>query len=271
MPGEQGFITALNAPTVNLALVVAVLAILALIVVVMVSGTVNRRAMESSGKQTDANTEMLKVLGVQGNQIAQQGILLERALNLLENGQQIQQEQMKTTQQFGVALTRHEEKSAVYVQEIQDTAAENHKSLLERIEAKARDTITNIIEETQRVVDASTERILNLMQPALEPLGEMRITLKEMRKDEQQRADARKAQLDGIEAKLATAEQNVVTVMNQLMDQMKGGDSGQIADDLGGGDSAGGSVSAGDASGSTGDNGTGHSGDTIGTTDGSGD
>lgn len=260
MPGEEGFISALTAPVVNLAIAAVVVSLIAVVLMALLYVVTSRQSSNTLRAALDTSNQLMGALVTQGNQLVSQGQQinrhgerLESMIRVLEAGQEIQGEQVAQTKRLGEALDRHEEKSAGYVDFIQSRADERQQSLADHIKVTTAQGMTDLIGATEGIVDKSTKKIVETL---LEGLGTIRTSIETVQAEY-------RAKMEAIGEQVAETQHNFIQAINQGI-----GREQNARGDVVGVSATGGDVS-GVSGGSTGDNGTGLGGGVNGTADGS--
>ncbi len=155
------------------------------------------------------------------------------------------------TRQLKETVEQHDEKSAGYVAKLDTNAEERHKYLIDRINTN----MSDLIGETGKIVDKSTKQIIEVVQPMLPVLGMIRESIEEAQKEYI-------AKMESLGEQVAAAQRQIMQVIDTAT--AKGEEREQIREqnvvvNVDGAGNPGVGVSAGDSSGSTGANGTGHS------------
>lgn len=244
MPGEEGFISALTAPVVNLAIAAVVIALIAVVLMALLFLISNRQSSITLARAMDGNNQTLKALVAQGNQLVTQGHQLENMVHVMEREQIIQKEQNSLIAAAKTAIEQHDEKSAGYVREIEDNADARQKALAEHIKTTSAQSMTDLIGATAGIVDKSTKAIVETL---LQGLGGIRISIETVQAEYRQKMEAIGEQVAETQHKFIQAIQDARGADSEEKSVVSMGDHGAV----------GGLVSVGAASGSTGDSGTG--------------
>lgn len=256
MPGEEGFISALTAPVVNLAIAAVVVSLIAVVLMALLyvitsrqSSNNLRAALNNTNRLLDTLTNQSAQQAAQGQQISRHGERLESMIRVLEQGQEIQRGQVAETKRLGDALHHHEAKSAKYVDSIQTRADERQRALAEHIKETTAKNMTDLIGATEGIVDKSTRRIVDTL---LEGLGTIRAKIETAQADYNQKMEAIGDQVAQMQHKFIQAIQQGVGREQNTVVSVVGVDRDGVG-------------VSGVSGGSARDNGTGHSGGTDGT------
>lgn len=245
MPGEEGFISALTAPVVNLALAAVVIALIVVVLMALLYVVTSRQSSNNLRAALDNSNKLLGALvsqgnqqATQGNQISRHGELLENMVHVLERGQGQLTEHGATIAATKTAIETHDEKSAGYVERIEAKADARQLALATQIKETTAQTMTDLIGATTGIVDKSTEKIVNAL---LQGFGTIRTNIETVQREYRQKMEA-------IGDQVADMQQQFI----QAVRIDAGGAHGQqTVVDLVGGDSGDG-LSSGDSSGSAG-------------------
>jgi hypothetical protein len=254
---DKALTTALDANIVNVALVVAAIAVLTGLAVVLIGGNIVYRIIGSLTKQINvivdqqaAQSRMNGILEVQGNQLGKLSLRLEEMVGILLRGQDIQREQSTAILALGTSLRAHEDKSE-----------ERSQALISQLNQVAGD-ITNLIGDTGQKVTDGTARVIDTLRTVLDSMIEVKTSVEEAKaqshSQQQDMANTQRRALDAIDVKLGMVSEQVIDVI-QAIGEINHEE--QAAVDGGGDSPAGGHVSVDDTSGSTIGNGTGNTGD----------
>lgn len=212
--------------------------------------------------QVNSNSKMTENQGRQTD-------ILHDFRDELRQERELREKQVGATKQLSETITRHDDKTDIHYSTIIDRIESASQAQVKLIEQAQ----TDLVGKTRGMLDESTAKVIAELRESVKPLqgdlGVIRVGLQAVQ-ERRDREDAQyKADLDAIWDKAAKASQRLNDIIEGAIQKALGGQGEQIAVDVVGSVSAGGDVSAGAASGSAGDNGTGLSGDNSGTADGS--
>lgn len=249
MPGEDGFISALTAPVVNLALAAVVIALIVVVLMAILYVVTSRQSSANLRAALDNSNKLLGALVTQGNQqatqghqISRHGDTLETMVRALEHGQGQLVENGAMIAATKTAIDTHDQKSAGYVQQMETKANERQMAMVEQLKATTAQSMTDLIGATTGIVDKSTEKIVNAL---LQGFGTIRTNIDTVQTEYRQKMEA-------IGEQVADVQQQFIQAI-----RIDRGDSGEKNVD--GGGALDGVLSSGAASGSAGDSRTGSS------------
>jgi hypothetical protein len=227
-------ISALEADIVHLALAaVGVLAITVALLVFFGARAISG-ILTSFANTIKANSALTDAMVLQGNQLA-------GMVRTLERGQDVQRELVMTSNAIRDAVQSHDGRSD-----------ERSKALIEKI-----DGITDLVGEK---VSAGAERVMAAMQPLTDGLRAIKESLEAAKRESQAHQQKQNETLAGIETKIEFVSEQFIDVI-QVFGEMSDEDAQQVGS-VDGGIRPDGDVS-GLASTSTGEPGTGNTGDSI--------
>jgi hypothetical protein len=230
MPGEQGFISALEANVVNLALAAVVVSLIAVILMVLLfvfvtrsNASTLRASLDHSNRVTDNSNRLMDALAAQGNQQAAQGQMINRhseqmesMIRVMETGQRDQSGETRALRQ---AVDSHDGNNETRSQ-----------ALMNRLDTFAGE-ITNLIGDTGKKVTEGTASVKETLRQLLDSVFEVKASVEESRtqariQQEEARNQARiqqeeqaarqQAALDAIDIKLGLVSEQVIDVIQAI-------------------------------------------------------
>jgi uncharacterized membrane protein YccC len=252
MPGEEGFISALTAPVVNLAIAAVVVALIAVVLMTLLYVLTSRQSSNTLKAALDNADKLLGALVTQGNQLVTQGQQINR------HGEQL--ESMIRVMEAGQAQGRQ-------LQETAETHEGNNvtrsQQLMTRIDTMAGE-ITNLIEQTGKQAAEGTDKVAAILRQLLDSMSAVKNSVDEARTQQATQRETQTRALDAIEDKLGLVSEQVIDVIQAI------GESNRedTTHENGGADVGSGDVSAGSASGSAGGDSSGTADDSSGISSG---